>query len=242
MEKLTPAERLIVAADFEPVDGRRESVELQVLRLADDLRDTGVYLKVNSALAACGYRLIRRIHERGLRVFADPKLVDIDETLRLYGTLLRQDPPELLTTMCDNSIRALGKLKESVSEKTEVLGVTALTTMDESDTQELYSCSVEDAVLRRAARAHAAGFGGLICSARESTTLSSLYGQTMTINTPGIRPAWSVVAGDDQKRTMTPSDAIRSGSTRIIVGRPITQAANRLGAVRRILEEINQAQ
>ncbi len=86
---LTPAERLIVAADFKPTDTRpyisldgksikwRNEVKVQVLALADSLKDTGVYLKVNSALWACGYGLIDEIHSRGLRVFADLKLFDI---------------------------------------------------------------------------------------------------------------------------------------------------------------------
>src|SRR5689334_10217646 len=106
---LTPAERLIVAADFKPnveepplhKNGLfRNWVRHQVIKLALNLKGTGVYLKVNFALRACGYELIRVIQDHGLRVFADLKLYDIGNTLADDGVLLKEAKPELLTTVC----------------------------------------------------------------------------------------------------------------------------------------------
>jgi orotidine-5'-phosphate decarboxylase len=111
--KLLPEERLIVAADFRPpkedvwlengsypgenimCSSKIDWVHRQVIQLAEKLRGTGVYLKVNSALRACGYKLISEINSLGLRVFADLKLNDIPNTLTDDGVLLRQTKPGL---------------------------------------------------------------------------------------------------------------------------------------------------
>ncbi|MDP3961616.1 MAG: orotidine 5'-phosphate decarboxylase / HUMPS family protein, partial [Pseudorhodobacter sp.] len=103
MRMLAPAERLIVAADFKPdlLKGNGRSwVRRQVLMLADSLKGTGVYLKTNSILRACGYDLIDEIHNRGLKVFADLKFYDIGETLSTDGALLKEFKPELVTVAC----------------------------------------------------------------------------------------------------------------------------------------------
>ena len=149
---LKPAERLIVAADFKPApnqqfhaSSRREWVRGEVLALADRLRDTGVYLKVNSALRACGYDLIEEIHWRGLRVFADLKLFDIGETLATDGVFLKEVKPELLTTVCVAGVNAMQALKAELPD-TEVLGVTVLTNLNDTDTQAMFTCSTEEAV------------------------------------------------------------------------------------------------
>lgn len=114
----TPAERLIVAADFKPKPEEcipyglaRNSVRRQVLALADSLKGTGVYLKVNSALRACGYDLIGEIQSRGLRVFADLKLYDIPNTLTDDGILLRETNPGLVTVVCSAGVPAMQALK-----------------------------------------------------------------------------------------------------------------------------------
>jgi len=236
----TPAERLIVSADFKatPEHGK-EWVREQVLNLADSLTGTGVYLKVNSALRACGYGLIQEIKDRGLLVFADLKLYDISETLATDGALLKEMKPELLTTVCSAGTASLQALNAELPD-TEVLGVTILTSLSETDTMSLYGCSVEEAVLRSAQIAANAGIGGLVCSPKEVGLLRERFGTSLTINTPGIRPVWSMVANDDQNpdRVMTPAEAIKAGADRIVIGRPILKDSDPRAAVLRTLEEI----
>jgi orotidine-5'-phosphate decarboxylase len=243
MRTLTPAERLIVAADFKPIEPNgRESVRKQVLSLADDLNGIGVYLKVNSALRALGYGLIEEIHERGLRVFADIKLFDIKETLITDGALLREVKPELLTTACGAGVVALQALKAELPD-TEVLGVTVLTSLTDEDTRALFTCSTEEAVMRLAQIGADAKIDGLISSAKEAAVLRAKFGVLLSLNTPSVRPAGVVVPGDDQNpsRVMTPERAIAAGADRIVVGRPITQqlnGASRREAALRTIEEI----
>lgn len=239
---LTPADRLIVAADFkpDPIMGQaRAHVESQVLTLAESLQGTNVYIKVNAALRACGYGLIDRIHDYGLRVFADLKLYDIGETLGTDGTLLREAKPELLTVVCTTGFAAMQVLKAALPG-TEVLGVTVLTSLKEVDTRKMFACSVEEAVLRFAKEGHLAGIDGFISSAHEVKMLREYFGNAVSLNTPAIRPLWAVVEGDDQNpdRIMTPAKAIQAGADRIVIGRPITQAKDPFDAVMRTLEEI----
>lgn len=242
---LSPAERLIVAADFkpDPIMGLgRAHVESQVLSLASSLKGTGVFLKVNSALRANGYGLIDKIHDYGLRVFADLKLFDIKETLMTDGILLREAKPELLTTVCVAGIEAMQALKRELPD-TEVLGVTVLTSLRDADTYAMFSCSTEQAVCRFAKVAADAKIDGLISSAMEAEMLRNQFGVMLSLNTPAIRPTWAIVPGDDQNpdRIMTPAKAIKAGADRIVVGRPIIKAQNRYDAVMRTIEEISSA-
>lgn len=239
---LMPSDRLIVAADFrpDPIMGLgRAHVQSQVLTLAKCLKGTDVYIKVNSALRACGYGLIEKIHGYGLRVFADLKLCDINETLATDGILLREVKPELLTVVCTTGFAPMQALKEELPG-TEILGVTVLTSLKEQDSKMMFNCSIEEAVLRFAIEGYHAGIDGFISSAKEAKMLRDHFGDTVSINTPAIRPHWAVVEGDDQNpdRIMTPAKAILAGADRIVIGRPITQAKDPLEAVMRTLEEI----
>ena len=250
MDFISPADRLIVAADFKPTPqeaiSKRGWVEKKVLMLADALADTNIYLKVNSALRACGYSLIEQIHDRGLRVFADLKLFDIKETLATDGAFLRDVYPELLTVACVSGVSAIQALKAELPA-TEVLGVTVLTSFSNDDSKMVFSCSTEEAVVRLAKLGGAAKAGGLISSAKEVPKLREeleIFGEVlMTFNTPAIRPAWYTDPNDDQdpSRIVTPSQAISAGAHRIVVGRPIVRAQNPREAVLRTLEEISQA-
>lgn len=251
-KKLAPANRLIVAADFKPEledafpyyrkGAFRTWASNRVLKLANELKRTGVCLKVNSSLRASDYVLIDEIHSRGLRVFADLKLFDIGETLSTDGVLLREAKPEFLTVVCAAGVTAMRTLKAELPD-TEVLGVTVLTSLKDADTQAMFACPVEEAVMRFAKVAADAKIDGLISSPREAEMLRAKFGATLSLNTPAIRPDWAIVPGDDQnpERIMTPGKAIRAGADRIIVGRPIVQAANPYDAVMRTIEEIASA-
>ncbi|MBP9847340.1 MAG: orotidine-5'-phosphate decarboxylase [Saprospiraceae bacterium] len=240
---LTPAKRLIVAADFKPTaPNGKDWVRAQILALADSLKGTGVYLKVNSALRVCGYDLIGEIQSRGLRVFADLKLYDIGKTLSTDGVLLKESKPELLTTVCVAGVTAMQALKAELPD-TEVLGVTVLTSLKLADTEEMFRATVEASVMKFALLAETAGLDGLICAPTDIGFIQSVVKRSMTLNTPAIRPTWAIVPGDDQnpERIMTPAKAIKAGADRIVVGRPIVNAEKPYDAVMRIIEEIASA-
>lgn len=242
-------ERLIVAADYSPKEyGGIQGVKKKVLDLAIDLKGLGVYVKVNSILRAIGYDLIPILHDLGLKVFADLKLIDIPKTMKIDGEMLSRVQPELLTVMCCAGVDGMRDVQETLKGITEVLGVTVLTSLDEKKCKEIFACSPKAGVLKFAHMAQSAGLGGLILSPKEVEIIKSDSKLTLSINTPGIRPEWAIVKGDDQARVVTPKKAIESGADRIVVGRPITQAGpNNKGlpqspreAVERTLEEIRQ--
>lgn len=236
---LKPEERLIVAADY---SGNRYDVEMKIMELGRSLRGMGVIIKINSALRALGYDLICQLHDAGLEVFADLKLNDIPATMETDGELLSQFKPGFVTVMCSAGMKGMQALKAKLPN-TEVLGVTVLTSMGEKDCFVLFGRSINEAVVKFAIDAQQAGIDGLVASPAESVILRKWVVPSMTINTPGVRPLWSAVADDDQNpdRVMTPAKAIQAGATRIVIGRPITQATNPRDAVMRTLDEIAKA-
>lgn len=243
LKTLTPAQRLIVAADFKlPADQGRFWVEAQVIELAKKLAGTGVVLKVNSALRACGYGLIDAIHDQGLGVFADLKLYDIPNTLEADGDLLNRSKPEILTTVCSAGVAAMSALKAKLPD-TEVLGVTVLTSLNNDDSQAMFACSTVEAVLKLSQFAADAKIDGLISSPKEAEALRAKFGILLSLNTPAIRPLWYKDSKDDQNpaRIMTPAKAIKAGADRIVVGRPVTGAENPYDAVMWTIDEIASA-
>lgn len=237
------AHRLVVAADFDPRGhGGVSGACAAVIVLARQLRDTGVVIKINAILRAEGYRLISELHALGLGVFADLKLNDIPQTMIADAGMLGELKPEIVTVMCSAGAVGLRSVKEVLGAATTVLGVTVLTSMDEAQCRTVYKSRPRDAVIRLARLATAAKIDGLILSPQEVgavRAVSKLIGLERV--TPGIRPVWAQVAHDDQKRVATPAEAIRAGATRIVVGRPITQAADPRAAVQRTLDEIAAA-
>jgi orotidine-5'-phosphate decarboxylase len=244
MKKLPVAERLVVAVDFKPEAGEsRLHVQARVLNFVHEIADTGVCIKFNSLLRAMGYNLIDEVRACGLKVFADLKLNDIGETLARDGLFLQEASPELITVMCTAGDLGMKRLKAALP-KTEVLGVTMLTNFNDADAERLFgSPDVKDAVLKFAFEAQEAGLRGLVCSPAEVSLLIKELSFEMSYTTPGIRPQWSVVKGDDQNadRVMTPAEAIKEGASRIVVGRPIVNAKDPKAAVLRTLEEIESA-
>lgn len=235
-------DRLIVAADYDPREnGGVSGVRKKVLDLASNLKDMGVIIKVNSILRACGYGLISDLHDLGLQVFADLKLIDIPNTMETDGAMLLEYKPEIVTVMCCAGIDGMRVVRETLGGNTEVLGVSVLTSLNEEECQAIFTCSTKAGVLRFGRFAQLAGLGGLILSSQEADMLKDKKELVLTLNTPGIRPAWSLVAGDDQKRIMTPGKAIQSGAKRLVIGRPVTQADNPREAAQRTIQEIEEA-
>jgi orotidine-5'-phosphate decarboxylase len=240
---------LIVGFDFTPPEDPASVppdvwvwVEEQILRYLDLFADLGIIVKLNSGLRALDYRIAKKIKERGLLAFFDLKLIDIPQTLTTDGILLRQAQPDLLTVMCNAGEPAMAALK-GVLPKTDVLGVTLLTSFDEEMAMEMYKCSVIEAVQMLAKVGKRAGVDGLICSPKEATVLRGMFGDSLSLNTPAVRPLHTVVKRDDQNlaRTMTPKKAFEAGADRIVVSRPIFEAKNPHDAILWTLDEIASA-
>lgn len=237
-KRLSAPQMLVVAADFSAAAGC-ESARAQVLRLADALRGSGIVIKVNSILRATGYTLIHELHDRYCDVFADLKLFDIGSTLTNDGELLADVAPEIVTVAADSGPLNISALKKALP-KTEVLGVTVLTNSEMEEIQYLYDCSIPVAVNRKAEFARHGGCDGLVCAPAEVGLLREEYGDRFSLVTPNVRPAAMIIDSDDQNlsRAKTPGEAVRAGADRVIVGRPITLAADPYAAAMKIVEEI----
>lgn len=176
-------------------------------------------------------------------MFADLKLFDIKETLETDGELLRFVAPEIVTVSCAAGAAAM-KAPKSQLQESEVIGVSVLTSFDDEDSKAVFTVPTLEAMLKLSSLAiDDANLDGLVSSPKEAATLRERFGLLVSINTPAIRPEWSLVENDDQNkdRIMTPAKAIASGADRIVIGRPITRATNPRDAVLRTLDELSEA-
>jgi orotidine-5'-phosphate decarboxylase len=225
----TARDRLIVGLDIATV-GEAEAI---VKTLGDDV----LFYKIGYQLAfAGGLEFARDLTADGKKIFLDMKLLDIDNTVAKGVENIAKMGMSMLT------LHAYPKAMKAAVEAAQgsglcLLGVTVLTSMDEQDVVDAgYQYDPRTLVLRRAAQARDAGMGGIVCSAEESTAVRDIVGPDMAIVTPGIRPAGSDAG--DQKRVMTPYDALKAGSSHLVVARPIVKAADPKAAARAILNEM----
>ncbi|WP_428429784.1 orotidine-5'-phosphate decarboxylase [Pararhizobium sp.] len=229
---MTARDRLIVGLDI-PTIGEAEVI---VKALGDDV----LFYKIGYQLAfAGGLEFARDLAADGKKIFLDMKLLDIDNTVAKGVENIAKMGMSMLT------LHAYPKAMKAAVEAAKgsdlcLLGVTVLTSMDEQDVIDAgYQYDPHALVLRRAEQARAAGMGGIVCSAEESSAVRKIVGPDMAIVTPGIRPAGSDKG--DQKRVMTPADALRAGSSHLVVARPIVHAADPQAAALAILAEMSGA-
>lgn len=222
-------ERLIVGLDV-PTIAEAEA-------LVAKLSDTVTFYKIGYQLAFIGgLELARDLLRDGKSVFLDMKLLDIDNTVA-HGVenVARMGVNMLTLHAYPKAMRAA--VAAAKGSDLCLLGVTVLTSMDDADLKEAgYDTDPRSLVLKRAEQARAAGMGGIVCSAEESAAVRQIIGSDMALVTPGIRPAGSEAG--DQKRVVTPGDAIRNGSSHLVVGRPIVKAADPVAAAKAILDEM----
>ncbi len=221
---------LIVALDL---DTRGEAESL-IARLGDSVD----FYKIGYQLfyGGDGLNLGKALLAAGKRVFFDLKLLDIDNTIEKgVGAIAKTGATMLTVHAYPKTMRVAGKA--AAGSGLSVLGVSVLTSMDDADLAEAgYSRDAAGLVALRAQQAADAGIGGLVCSAAEAEMVRGIVGTKLSIVTPGIRPAGSAVG--DQKRVMGPAEAIAAGATHLVVGRPITAAADPAEAARAILSEM----
>jgi len=198
------------------------------------------WYKIGYQLAfAGGLELARDLSASGTHVFLDMKLLDIDNTVAKGVEAIVGMGVSMLT------LHAYPKAMRAAVEAARgsplcLLAVTVLTSMDEQDLIEAgYEYDPHLLVLRRSEQALAAGMGGIVCSAAEAAAVRRVVGPDMAVVTPGIRPK-GADAGD-QKRVVTPADAIRAGASHLVVARPVVAAPDRRAAAEAILAEMQGA-
>jgi orotidine-5'-phosphate decarboxylase len=210
------------------------------LTLAQQLGDSVSFYKIGlGMLTGGGLALANELKsEHGKRIFLDMKLFDIGATVEAAVRGLAQFDLDFLTVHGDPHVVRAAKEGASGSNL-KILAVTVLTSLDRRDLDDclIQAGDVQNLVVERAARAFEAGADGVIASPQESALIRALPESVdRLIVTPGVRPMGS--AKGDQKRVMTPGDAIRAGSDHIVVGRPIWQATLPREAANAVLAEL----
>jgi orotidine-5'-phosphate decarboxylase len=174
--------------------------------------------------AAQGPSGVRSIAELGLPIFLDLKLHDIPHTVANAIQALRHLQPAILTVHAAGGQAMLSAAKNAASAATKVIAVTVLTSLDDADLESIgVNSAPSDQVVRLATLARDSGVDGIVCSGAEVATVRELWNEA-TIVVPGVRPAGADIA--DQKRVVTPSQALENGASVIVIGRPITGAAD----------------
>ncbi len=226
--------RIIVALDF-PAAG-------PALALAERLDPALCKLKVGKELfTLAGPDLVRQLVTQGFDVFLDLKFHDIPNTVAQACKAAASLGVWMMNVHALGGRQMLEAAREALEtaggERPRLIAVTILTSMGQADLAEIgLAGTPEDNVLRLAALTQAAGLDGVVCSSREVAALRQARGPDFTLVTPGIRPAGSDAG--DQKRIMTPAEALRSGSDYLVIGRPITRADDPLAALQAIQAEI----
>jgi len=223
-------DRLIVALDVPEVKEAR--------RLVDELQGVVSFYKVGLELyTAAGTGFVRELLERGLRVFLDLKFYDIGETVKRAVQQVARLGVHFLTIHGSGPVMRAA-VEGRADAPLKLLAVTVLTSFDEEDLRDLgYPCGIRELVELRARKACEANVDGLVCSPLEVRLLREIVGPGRLLVTPGVRPAGA--ERGDQKRVATPSEAIRNGADFVVVGRPITRAANPRQVALQIVEELD---
>ena len=228
-----PRQRLIVALDVSTAAAARKIVAA--------VGDCAFTYKVGMQLyTAEGPQMVRELVASGRGVFLDLKYHDIPTTVAAAVREAAALGVRMLTVHAAGGAKMLRAATEAAaaSPALMMLGVTVLTSMDHSDLDKVgVHGTVDDQVLRLAALALADGCQGVVASAREAAKLRRELGEEFAIVTPGVRPAGA--SHGDQARVVTPEEAIAAGATHIVVGRPITAAADPAAEARAILEQMN---
>jgi len=191
-----------------------------------------------------GTRIIQIIRdESDARIFLDLKFHDIPETVRRAMEQIAGWNVAYTTVHCGESMAMLSAAVAGSMGKVGVLGVTVLTSVSAEDIRQAgfekrFAESIADLVLKRAEMARTAGCAGIVCSGQEVAAIKHRFGADFVTMVPGIRPEWSLSGSDDQKRVVTPVQAIRNGADFLVIGRPIRDAEDPAAAAEMVAGEI----
>ena len=238
-EGLEARERIMVALDCDVEEARD---------LARSLSGHAVWLKVGVTLIyGGGLPLVRELRDLGFRVFVDAKFHDIPHQVEGAVRAAGISGADLITVHGSGGEAMLRACRTGAEEAEEVVGhrplLAAITVLTSMDAEELRKVGVERPIAEQAAAlallAQRSGIDGVVCSPQEARAMRELLGPDALVVTPGVRPAGSSL--DDQSRVATPVQAVEAGASHIVVGRPITQAADPLAAFGAIVAELEGA-
>ncbi|MVW75826.1 orotidine-5'-phosphate decarboxylase [Pseudomonas xionganensis] len=224
---------IIVALDFPTRDA--------ALALADQLDPALCRVKVGKELfTRCGPEIVGALAGKGFEVFLDLKFHDIPNTTAMAVKAAAEMGVWMVNVHCSGGLRMMAACRDTLAQlsgaKPLLIGVTVLTSMERSDLAGIgLDIEPQQQVLRLAALAAEAGLDGLVCSAQEAQALKAAH-PALQLVTPGIRPAGS--AQDDQRRILAPRQALEQGSDYLVIGRPISQAADPAQALATIVAEL----
>ena len=234
MDVTSNNKRVMVALD---VQGREEALDL-----AKALQGSGCWLKVGLELYAyTGPAMIQELKELGFPIFLDLKLHDIPTTVERAIRGFIQSGVDMINVHCSGGYDMMARAAQAVRDAgsklervPKVIGVTVLTSMSENQFRQEMGVQrkIEEHVVELAKLAEKAGLDGVVASAMEAREIRRSTETGFLIVTPGIRPAWS--ESQDQKRVLTPYEALAAGSSYLVVGRPITRAEDPRQALERL--------
>ncbi len=226
-------DRLIIALDIPDTDQARNIVER--------IGAAGSFYKIGYQLMPIGgLDLARELSAQGKKVFLDFKFHDIGATVERGVKSVCRLGGDFLTVHAEPDVLKGAVAGRGDDPRLKILAVTVLTSLDAEALKKAGSdMGVRDLVLKRAEFAAEAGADGVVASAQEAAAIKARFGDSLTIVTPGIRPAGAAV--NDQKRVVTPADAISAGADYLVVGRPIVGAENPQAAAHAIADEIAAA-
>ncbi len=225
--------RIIVALDFAEKD--------EALTLVARLQPEKCRLKVGKEMfTRFGPSLIETLQGKGFEVFLDLKFHDIPATVSKACRAAAELGVWMVNVHALGGSRMLAGAREGIDKaggKTKLLAVTVLTSMDDQQLAETgFTLKTEQLVQKLAGLAQDNGCDGVVCSAREARMLRGLHGPDFCLLTPGIRPAGAAL--NDQKRVVTPAQAIKDGVDYLVIGRPITQAEDPMRQLMAIEKEV----
>jgi orotidine-5'-phosphate decarboxylase len=220
--------------------------EKQVLTLVRELKDE-VSFKVGKQLfTRYGPGIVKKIRALGGEIFLDLKFHDIPNTVASACREAVRLGVQMFNVHASGGKEMLTKAALATAEASQefgiprpiLLAVTVLTSLTESVLKEELGCvrSMQEQVLTLASMAQEGGLDGVVCSPLEITWIKQKCGSDFIVVTPGVRPVWA--ESNDQRRTMTPEEAVRTGADYLVVGRPILAAKDRKGTARKILQEM----
>ena len=225
-----PRERIIVALDV----STRDAALLLVRALSPH---AGLFKIGLQLYTAAGPDVVRAAGDLGGRIFLDLKLHDIPNTVARAVESASSLGVEMLTLHLSGGRAMIEAATQATKPETRLLGVTVLTSANETTLRETgVSSSIEEQVLRLARLGVEAGVNGIVASAQEARALRQAFGASLGIVTPGIRPIGSDAA--DQQRVTTPAAALAAGADYLVIGRPITAAQDPRAAIERIAAEL----
>ena len=234
---MDPKDRIIIALDY--------SDEKSALEMVDQTRDyVGVFKVGFQLFSAVGPSIVQKINKKYGKVFLDLKFHDIPNTVGKASEAVINYGVYMFNVHASGGLDMMKKAAEARSiatgEKPLAIAVTVLTSIDAKIlNDQIGVCGTpQEHVVKLAKLARQAGLDGVVCSGEEIRAIKEACGENFKTIVPGVRPEWA--ESDDQKRIITPGEAIKAGADFIVVGRPITKSINPTESAKRILEEISK--